>query len=142
MPRIKVEIPSTLSFATDISVRIMDINYGGHLGNDAVLSILHEARMRFLREYGFSEQNIEGVGMIMVDSAIQYRAESFYGDILKIEVGVSDLGTLGCDIVYRVTNRESGRETVRAKTGIAFFDYASRKLVAVPEGFRRVFGAE
>jgi acyl-CoA thioester hydrolase len=142
MSRIKVEIPPILSFATDISVRITDINYGGHLGNDAVLSILHEARMRFLREHGFSEQNIEGVGMIMVDSAIQYRAESFYGDILKIEVGVSDLGTLGCDIVYRVTNRESGRETVRAKTGIAFFDYASRKLVAVPEGFRRVFGAE
>jgi hypothetical protein len=45
-----------------------DINYGGHLGNDAVLSLVHEARVRFLKQQGYTENNIEGAGIIMADA--------------------------------------------------------------------------
>jgi len=136
MPRIQLDLPEKFRFATEISVRITDINYGGHLGNDAVLSLLHEARVRFFRQHGYTEKDVEGVGIIMTDAAIVYRSESFYGDALLVQVDVTDLQSRTCDIVYRVTNRESGREVVRAKTGIAFFDYRARRLVEAPSGFR------
>lgn len=139
MPRIALELPTHFHFTTEIPIRITDINYGGHLGNDVVLSILHEARMRLLLEHGWTELNIEGAGIIMSDSVIVYKSEAFYGESLRIQIAVKDFSKFGCDIYYLVRERESGREVARAKTGIAFFDYHERKLLPVPEKFASVF---
>ncbi|MDP1677407.1 MAG: thioesterase family protein [Bacteroidota bacterium] len=139
MPRIKLDLPKNFHFTTEIPIRISDINYGGHLGNDAVLSILHESRIRLLLEYGYSEFNVEGVGIIMTDSAVVYKSEAFYGESLRIQITVIDFSRFGCDIYYLVRERESGREVVQAKTGIAFFNYEERKLAPVPEQFKKNF---
>ncbi len=136
MARIKLHLPEQFPFTTDIRVRISDINYGGHLGNDAVLGIVQEARVQFLSSHGFSEKDAGGAGIIMVDAVVVYRSESFYGDILTVAVAVVDLTAAGCDFVFRLTNRATGKEVARAKTGIAFFDYRSHSVVPVPEAFR------
>ncbi len=136
MSRVKIELPSTFLFTTELTVRITDINYNGHLGNDAVLSLVHEARMRFLNQFGFTELDIAGVGIIMADSVVMYRSEAFQGDILVIEVAVDDMHPTGCDLLYRVAQKSSGREVARVKTGIVFFDYSRRKIVPMPEQFR------
>lgn len=137
MARIKIEIPEKFFFKTEIPVRITDINYGGHLGNDSLLSIIHEARVRFLNNLGYSESNVEGAGIIMIDSAIQYKSEGFYGDHLSIEIAVNDFTGIGCDIVYRLTNKKSGKEIALAKTGIVFFNYEKRKTAPVPLEFKK-----
>jgi acyl-CoA thioester hydrolase len=139
MARVKLELPETFPFRTDIPVRIGDINYGGHLGNDAVLSIVHEARVRFLRSLGYTELNIEGRSIMMTDAVIVYRSEGFYGDVLTAEVAVADLQSAACDVVYRLTNAGTGTEVARAKTGIVFVDPAAKRIVAVPDGFRARF---
>ena len=136
MARIKIEIPEKFFFKTEIPVRITDINYGGHLGNDSLLSIIHEARVRFLNHLSYSESNVEGAGIIMIDSAIQYKSEGFYGDTLFIEIGVMDFSKIGCDFVYKISNPETKKEIALAKTGIVFFDYKNKKVVHVPEKFR------
>jgi len=136
MARIKIEIPGKFLFKTEISVRITDINYGGHLGNDSLLSIIHEARVRFLKHLSYSEKEVEGSGIIMTDAAIQYKSESFYGDKLLIEVGMMDFSKIGCDIVYRITNSNSKKEIALAKTGIVFFDYKNKKIARLPEKFK------
>jgi acyl-CoA thioesterase FadM len=140
MARLKLEMPHEFDFSTDIQVCIDNINYGGHLGNDSLLSLIHEARIRFLEKYGFTESDISGVGIIMVDTAILYKSESFHGDVLTFEVAVSDVDRVGCDFYYRVTNRGAGKEVAQAKTGIVFFDYTSRKVVNTPAKFRELFG--
>ena len=33
MGRVKLELPETFSFSTELTVRVTDLNYGGHLGN-------------------------------------------------------------------------------------------------------------
>jgi len=139
MSRIKLAFPLHVHFATELPVRISDINYGGHLGNDAVLSLLHEARVRFLRQSGYTEQNIEGVGIIMADVVIVYKAEGFYGDILNAEVTVTNIEATGCDIFYRLSKKEDGTEVAVAKTGIVFFDYEHRKPVRTPRRFGERF---
>ena len=40
MARIKLDMPDNYIFSTELPVRISDINYGGHLSNDAMLSML------------------------------------------------------------------------------------------------------
>ena len=140
MGRIKLEMPSVYPFKTELTVRITDINYGGHLGNSNVLALMHEARVRFLRSYGYSEINVEGFGTIMLDSVVVYKAQAFAGDVLQIEVAAGDFSRLGCDIFYRITKKDGGAEVVLAKTGIAVFDYANQKRVSPPEAFVKKLG--
>lgn len=137
MARIKIEIPEKFIFKTEIPIRITDINYGGHLGNDSLLSIVQESRVKFLAHLNYSEANVEGVGIIMIDAGIQYKSEGFYGNVLLIEVTVTEFTGIGCDFIYRITNKESKKEIALAKTGIVFFDYQKRKTVPLPTAFRK-----
>lgn len=139
MARLKLNMPRHFTFTTEMQVRIGDINYGGHLGNDAVLAMIHEARVRFLKQYQYAEMDVEGCGIIMTDSAIIYKAESFHGEEVQIDVTVADFNKYGCDFFYLLSNRRTAVEIAHAKTGIVFFDYGARKVVSVPEAFRRRF---
>lgn len=139
MARIEIPLPERFSFTTELPIRVTDLNYGGHLGNDAVLSLVHEARVRFLAAHGWSEKDVAGAGIIMADAGIVYRAEGFYGMTLRVEVAVAELKSRSCDLVYRLTDAATGREVAVAKTGILFFDYAARKVVSTPEPFRAAF---
>ncbi|WP_114777488.1 acyl-CoA thioesterase [Botryobacter ruber] len=132
MARVKVEIPADTAFKAHIPVRITDLNYGNHLGNDALLSILHEARVQLLAHFGYTELEMGGASLIMADVAISYKGESFYGDVLTINMAFADLSKYGFDITYHVFNQH-GKEIARAKTGMLCFDYTTRKLTALPE---------
>jgi acyl-CoA thioesterase FadM len=136
MARVKLSLPAVFGYSTEIPVRISDVNYGGHLGNDAVLSLAQEARLRFLAQFGYSETNLEGLGLIMADAVVVYKAQGFYGDVLTVEVAVADITRLGWDFFYRLTNRETGKEIARVKTGMVVFDYANHKICPVPGKFR------
>lgn len=138
MQRIKIELPVKFIFSTEISVRVYDVNFAGHLSNDSILSMVHEARIRFLKNWGYSEVDTAGAGIIMFDAALQYKSQGYHGDVLLFEVTVSNFIRNGCDFIFRITNKESGREIARAKTGIAFFDYKLNKIVPVPEEFKRI----
>lgn len=139
MARIKLDLPAHFPFSTELRVRITDVNYGGHMGNDSLLGLLHEARVQFLGHYGLSELDIFGVGLIMADSVIVYKSEAFPGETLVIAVVATDFNPYGCDFVYRVTEKVSGREVARAKTGIVFFDYQQRAVQKVPQPFLDLF---
>ena len=55
MARIKLTVPEkNILTAVLIPVRIGDINYGNHLGNDAFVSIIHEARVQWLRQNNYT----------------------------------------------------------------------------------------
>ncbi|MCC2548842.1 thioesterase family protein [Hymenobacter sp. BT175] len=132
MARIKIVLPATFRLTVVIPVRITDLNYGAHLGNDALLSILHEARVQFFRELGLREVDpASGLGTIMADVAIEYKGEAFHGDVLHIQLAATDLNKYGFDVVYWVKNQD-GREIARAKTGMLCFDYNTRKLRPLP----------
>lgn len=132
MARIKVALPAHTTFDTQIRVRITDLNYGGHVGNDAILSILHEARVQLLGHYGYTELDFGGASLIMADVAIEYKAEAFYGDTLTCKMAFADLTRYGFDITYHLLNQHN-KEVARAKTGMLCFNYAARKLMILPD---------
>jgi acyl-CoA thioesterase FadM len=139
MGRVHLDLPDKFDFFTELPIRVSDINYGGHLGHDTILSFTHEARVRLLSKYGFTEMDIDGAGLIISDVVIVYKSEAFYGETLKIGIATRDFSKYGCDFVYKITEKETVREIARAKTGIVFFDYKERKVVSVPEKFKEIF---
>jgi len=134
--RIKLDLPEKFTFSTQITLRVDDINYGGHASNDAILSLIHEARLQFLESFGYSELDIGGVALIMADAVIIYKSEGFRADVIKIEAAAGDFSRFGFDIYYKLHNFTTGKDLAYAKTGMVCFDYKERKVKTVPEAFR------
>lgn len=134
MTRIHLNGPERVLFFVEIRVRASDVNYGGHVGNDSILTLMQEARVLFYNQLGFkTETSFEGhVGQVISDAAIQYKAESFLGDVLIIEIGVSDFNKYGFDMHYCIRNKTDNRLIALGKTGIVCFDYEKRKVARIP----------
>jgi acyl-CoA thioester hydrolase len=135
MPRIQIELPERFAFSTEIALYLSHINYGGHLDNALLLTVVSEARARFFQSLGYSELNVEGVGIVVADAALQYQSEAFHGETMVVQMTATDFGKYGCDLPWCMNEKLSGREVARGKTGIVFFDYATRKVATVPEAF-------
>lgn len=141
MARIKLSFPyDVFIYETQMPVRITDINGANHLGNDALISMLSEARAQFMVKYGVEETGNKDVGIIVTDLATMYQSESFFPEMLRFEVGLMDFNKYGGDFVFRVTKAESGQPVALAKYGFVFFDYQQREVVPIPEQFRSRFG--
>ncbi len=122
-----------------MEVRVNDVNYGGHLGNDSVLTLAQEARLRFLKDNDFSELDIYGTSLIQADAVIVYKSQALHGDVLKIEIALDDFSNTSFDFYYLISNVKTKKEVARIKTRMVFFDYKKGKLRAVPNAFRDKF---
>ncbi|MCP4522242.1 MAG: thioesterase [Cytophagales bacterium] len=141
MARIKIDLPEKYIFETELVAQVGDLNYGGHVGNDRFLLYAHETRVRFLQANDLSELSVgDNIGLIMTDSAVVYKAEVFLGDKLKVELGVQDVSRIGFDLIYRISNQETGKEVAHIKTGMLCFDYEKRKMAMIPESFKSILG--
>ena len=134
MARIKIDIPEKVIGSFVIPIRITDINYGNHVGNDAFVSIIHEARIQWLKQYNYTELKIEGIGLIMSDLAIEFKSESFYGDMVEVKLGADDITRVGFDLYYQLFAKRNNENILlaNAKTGMVCFDYEKRKVAAIP----------
>jgi acyl-CoA thioesterase FadM len=135
MPRIKIDLPETFSFSASLLVRVTDLNYGNHVGNDKVLSFLQEARMHFLQSLGYSELDLDGVSLIMTDAALVFKNEMYFGDELLISVRPVDFSRVGFDLLYKIEKKSEEKliVAVTAKTGMTCFDYRLKKIVKLPD---------
>ena len=122
-------------YETEVPVRITDINYGNHLGNDSFVSVLHEARVRFLGSIGYSELKFGDASLIMVDLYIKYKQQVFYPDTLQVKIEISNLKKCYFDIIYKITSKQTGIEAAAAKTSMASYDYDARRFVKLPQDF-------
>jgi len=136
MPRVKLIFPENfLDVKISIPVRITDINYGDHVGNDALVSIIHEARIQFLLSGGFTELNIEGtVGLIMSDLIVEFKNESFYKDVIDVKIAIDNISNVSFELIYKLYCLRDGIELTiaNAKTTMICFDYERKKIANIP----------
>ncbi|BAL24437.1 thioesterase family protein [Azoarcus sp. KH32C] len=135
MARIRIDLPEHFLSSTELPIHSSHINEAGHLDNLQMLTLVSEARQRFFKALGYTQTDVEGVGTVVADAAIQYLSEAFEGEILVFDMTASDFNKYGCDLVYRVREKSSEREVARGKFGIVFFDYGQRKITAAPPAF-------
>jgi len=141
MARVQIELPQSWLYRTRINVRVTDVNYGGHLGNDRVLGMVHEARVRWLASCDLSEKDVGGVGLIMADAVLVFRGEAFLGDELEVELGATEVRRSGFDLVYRLIRPADGADIAHVKTGMVCFDYNERKASRLPHTLAKCLGS-
>jgi acyl-CoA thioester hydrolase len=140
MSRVKLQVPENKIITITIPVRITDINYGNHLGNDAFVSIIHEARMQWLHQYGFTELNIEGTGLILADLVVEFKNESFYGDNIDVTITVGEISKVSFELYYHLQAQRNNEPVILAlaKTGMVCYDYSAKKITAVTEKIKEL----
>ena len=123
-------------FAGAYTVRVGDINYGGHMGNDKALLLFHDARLYFLGKYDFSESDIGGPGLIMSEAHVFFKKEVFRGDELKVFIHIEELREISFVMHYSIMRDDI--EVMHGSTKLVVFDYEKRSIAKVPEGFIRI----
>lgn len=136
MARVRLEVPARFSFSTALEIHFNHINAGGHLDNAILLMFVSEARVRFFQQLGYAEHAVEDLSIVVADAAVQYLSEGFHGETLVIDMVADDLNKYGFDLRYRISERKTGREVARGKSGIVFIDPASRRIAPMPAAFR------
>ncbi|MCK6423900.1 MAG: thioesterase family protein [Burkholderiaceae bacterium] len=135
MPRLQFQLQAPVTFCTDLAIYISHVNQGGHLDHAQLLTLLSEARVRFFLSLGYREGDVEGCPIVVGDLGVQYLSEGFHGETMRIEMAPAERSRCGFDLQFRMSERDSGREVARGKTGIVFTDRATRRAVPVPPAF-------
>jgi len=137
MPRIKIEEHARYPFSTELDVRVADLNYGGHLGYERLLSLAHQARVRLLAGLGATELDLGdgATGIVAADVAVTYLAEAFLNDVLVFDIKPVEIGLVAFRLAHRVRNAGSGAKIALVEIGFVGFDVRRRAPGRLPEGF-------
>ena len=105
-------------FTIPYLVRVVDVNYGGHVANLAGLNFFQDARLAYLKNLGgYSEMNVGGgCGLILPEAHVKYLAEMFMGDELVIGVKVVEIGRSSLRMAYRI--ERAGEATAEGETAL------------------------
>ena len=142
MPAIKPQEQAGAPFRVRYTVRIGDISYGGHLGNDKYLLLFHDARLAYLAGLGASEKDIGGgTGLIMSEAHVRFQAEVFLGDELEVSVLPRDVQASRFTLDYQVTRVGDGTAAAEGYTTLVAFDYGKRRVTRLPEAFQAALAA-
>jgi len=131
-------------FSTVLSIRVYDLNYGAHLGNDSFVSLVHEARAQFFHKYGWTEANIDNtnIGVIMKNLVVIYKSQGRFSDKIKIDISVKNLKSRQFEMLYLLTKVKSNEELGRCMTKFLFFDYRENKIAKMPKIFKELIKAK
>jgi acyl-CoA thioesterase FadM len=135
MPRVKLYPQPGYEFRHEVTLQVRDINYGGHLGNDALVGLIHEARINLLHRLNLSEMDLgDGqTGIIMADLVVNFKEEGFMLDRLCVDSHIGEITRRGFRVFHRINKGDKILALV--ETGLVTFNYATRKIVPVPASF-------
>lgn len=136
MARVQIPLPEQFMFSTDIALHVSHMNWGGHLDSAQLLVVVSEARERFFVSLGYSQTNIEGLSLVMADAAQRYLSEAFYGDVMIVQMSISEWYDKGFDLVWKMINGSNESVVALGKSAMLFMDMAVGKPQTIPVVFR------
>ncbi|ULH29750.1 thioesterase family protein [Leptospira weilii] len=142
MTEIQIEFPERYHFSTELSIRKTDLALDIHVSFASILDIVMEAHLQFFQYLGFSVTDIYGKSIIFANAGILYQGELLYNDQVKIDVVLDNLQEKSFDLTFRLSKNQRREKVALVKIRVLFFDYSIRKVVSVPEGFRKIFTEE
>jgi acyl-CoA thioester hydrolase len=114
------------SFTFPIYVRLNDLDSFGHVNNTVYLTYCEMARTAYLR----MATGIEGsaqIHMILARAEVDYRMAVLFGDLLRVLVRTSTVGTKSFSLEYKMLVTREGREVVacESRSVLVGYDYTT-----------------
>ena len=109
------------------------MNYGRHLGHDALVSLLHEARIQAFAALDLPEWDMHGYPSVVADLAVQYQSEARWPDGLTIATAVPEPQGKALTIYQRIYQADSQQVVATARINQLLIDRATGRPVEVPE---------
>jgi acyl-CoA thioester hydrolase len=129
-------------YISKYKVRISDINYGGHMGNERALVAFQQARIEWLETLGLSELNIgEDRGLIQRRANVEYLREISLGDILNIKIYPVEIKGSYFVLGHEVNN-QNGITVLTGNVTLGSFDYNNKKLAKIPNTLKEILENE
>ena len=133
MERVKLDFPAeAIIHRHPLTVRVTDMNYGRHLGHDALVSLLHEARIQAFAALDLPEWDMYGYPSIVADLAVQYQSEARWPEALIIETAVPEPQGKALTVYQRVLTRDDKRIVATARINQLLIDLKAGRPVEVP----------
>lgn len=119
-------------YSEKFKLTIRDINYANHMDHLSLLNYLHETRVRFLRQHGYSELDVDGQGsgLVVADLHCRYRRECFYGDEIEVQLALELTSPTRLIFQYGIY-KENNILVAQASIQVAFLN-AGHKIIVVP----------
>lgn len=138
MERVRLSFPEKdVMHRHPLTVRITDMNYGRHLGHDALVSLLHEARIQALASLGLTEWDMHGYPSVVADLAVQYQSEARWPDSLSVETAIPTPQGKALSVYHRVVksagDKSDGEVVATARVNQLLVDARTGRPVAIPE---------
>lgn len=134
MERVKLDFPAeAIIHRHPLTVRVTDMNYGRHLGHDALVSLLHEARIQAFAALDLQEWDMYGHPSVVADLAVQYQSEARWPDALIIETAVPEPQGKALTIYQRIHKSDSQQLVATARVNQLLIDLATGRPAEVPE---------
>lgn len=142
--RVKLALPDSEPIhESSYTLGVADMNYGNHLGNDRVLTLAHEARLRYMRSIDCDELYFFDSALIMTDAMVQYKGQGFMGDQLTFKLWLENANEIGFDFFTQIHHRDNPKkEVARIKCAMLFYNYDEEKRQRAPQKFRDLFISE
>ena len=90
--------------------------------------------MQFLSSLGYTEQDVEGVSLILSELWVKYANQAFYPDTLNLEMSATSFRGTRFDLIYRGFD-QAGDLLVLARTEMAAINGETGKPIRMPEAF-------
>lgn len=135
MERVRIEWPERAwRHEHGLGVRLGDMNYAHHLGHDALLGLLQEARGAALATLEVHERDIGGYPGVVADLMVQYQSEARWPDRLIIETAIPEPEGKALAVFQRASQAETGRVVATARLTLLLVG-PDAGVVALPSAF-------
>ncbi len=119
-----------------LKVRFSDTDMLGHVNNASYFSYMEEARCVFFEEVLGDERTV--VPMILASAKVNYLAQTYYRQTLRVESWVSRWGNSSFDISCQMFDDATGKLHFEGVAVIVYFDYEAQKPIRVPDEIRAI----
>ncbi len=135
MARVKLSPLEDYRFSYSTEIRITDLNNANHLGNDSVVSLMHEARARVFNQLNVSGSDLGdgSTGCVQGDLIVNYLMEGFAFEEVEIQIDFTEIAERHFRVCFQFM--KDGLPMILAETGMIGFNYKSRKVSALPKSF-------
>ena len=93
--------------------------------------------MQYLQSLGYTEMNMEGIGMIMANAMIEFKSELFYPETIRAYVTTGEITRVSFELYYKLERKTPGKEhpllIATVKTTMVGYDYTKKKIVAMED---------